>query len=48
MIALAKRPNWSTPLPRSIEILDQDKNRVPIPDQYLLALCTLADVRKFL
>jgi hypothetical protein len=48
MIALAKRPNWSTPLPRSIAILDQDKNRVPIPDQYLLALCTLADVRKFL
>ena len=35
-------------LPRPIAILDQDENGVPIPNQYLLTLRTLADVRNFL
>jgi hypothetical protein len=48
MTALAKRPNRSTPPSRPISILDQDEDRVPIPDQYLLTLHTLADLRKFL
>jgi hypothetical protein len=42
------RSNWSTPRPRPITILDEDEDGVLIPDQYLLTLRTLADVRKLL
>jgi hypothetical protein len=45
---MAKRAGWSTPLPRPILILDQDEAGVPLPDQHLLTLRTLADVRKLL
>jgi hypothetical protein len=46
--ALSKRDRWSTPLPRPITFFDQDQNGLPIADQYLLTLRTLADVRKLL